>query len=698
MKTPTQRLVTHSGFEQAAVLFDAASLSTLLGLPVEITHLRIKPGHNLLVAWRQAATGEYGWTEATRDPDKFANACRRAARLGQALQIHAEDEVKIFSGPVWADRKLAKSLAGLQQKDLKILRYNPQRRLVALTSDGLVVRVHADSVAHLSQTSSRWQRLGLPVISMFGRANLAVSPRWGQGDLLATGSLDGAHLAGKMIARLHSRGEVRAGKLDAVPADPLAAAAAVAEIAPELAETVSHLGKRLAVLLPALAAAEPSTELHGDLSPDQILVSDMTGETAIRIIDFDRAGTGPASRDIASYLAFCQLEGNQELGEQFLAGYRAAGGQVPWVGVAVWQAYAFLTFALTPMRRGKSDWPELLRQAVALAAQALDLLPPRSAILDGKTWVVNRAWADHPEALTVELTQQQSGQVRAGRWSADGLSTYLPGNDPKLVLPAGKVVSHRAGKRAVVRVHDGGSFTKVVRAGRVQNLVEGITRARNFATGFRLPEVRAISQTAVTFAALDGRSLHTPGSFTATEWQRAWREVITGLEQVWGCGDGGTAPVHTAKDEATVLDTWAARALAFVTDPAGLLQAVEEAKTGLAALPEPDLVACHRDLHSKQLLWTPGEKPGLLDVDTACLADRAVDLGNLRAHALWRHRQGVWDEPAMQAVIEAIDAAGAARPAVLAYQRATLARLVCVYAFRPKYHRQAEELLAELVG
>lgn len=697
MTTAIHRLVTHSGFDEAAVLLDAAGLSTLLGAEVEITHLRIKPGHNLLVAWRRADSGEYGWTEATRDPAKFANACRRAHRLNQSLQVHTDGEVKVFSGPVWADRKLGKALTGLQQKDLRILRYNPQRRLVAQTADERVIRVHADSVAHLSQTSLRWQHLGLPAVSVAGDANLAASPRWGQGDLLTTRSLSGSHLAGKMIARLHARGESRAGELAAVPADPLAAAAAVAEIAPDLAESATRLGQRLAVLLPSLTTTDPTTELHGDLSPDQILVSDTGGEAEIRIIDFDRAGAGPASRDIASYLASCRLAGCEELGEQFLAGYRAAGGRLPWVSVATWQAYAFLTFALTPMRRGRPDWPEHLRHAVTLAEQAVALLPPRRVEIEGRTWLVNRAWADHPEALTLELRHPDTGQLRAGRWDGGGLRACPSGEDPRLALPAGEVVSHRAGKRAVVRATDGESYIKVVRAGRVRNLVAGITRARPFAVGFRMPAVRETGETTVTFAALGGHSLHTPELFTTTQWRQAWREVITGLRQVWDAGgdDSGSA-VHTAADEAAVLDTWAARALAFVTDPAGLLEVVAAAKTGLAELPEPELVPCHRDLHGKQLLWTPGEKPALLDVDTACLADRAIDLGNLRAHALWRQRQEVWDQVAARAVIETIDTAGATPATVLAYQRATLARLVCVYAFRPKYHRQAMALLAEL--
>ncbi len=694
MTDPITRLITHSGIHQAGLLLDAAELSALLGRRVAITHLRIKPGHNTLVAWRDDETGEHGWTEATVDGDKFANAARRAGRLGEQLDVHEQGDVIVFSGSVWADRKLARSLTGLPREGLHVLRYNPQRRLVAATPDGLVVRVHADSVAHLSQTSARWQRLGIPAISMFGRAHLAVSPWWGEGDLLTTRSAAGSHTAGEEIARLHAAGQTTAGGLTPLGTDPVAAASAIAEVVPELAERAHRLGEHLSILLPVLSADEPLTELHGDLSPDQILVSD-TGE--IRIIDFDRAGTGPASRDLGSYLAFCRLVGTESLGERFLAGYRAAGGTARWVNVAAWQAYACLTFALTPMRRGEPDWPSRIGRAVTLAEESLDLIPPAAVDVDGESWLVNRAWADKPDALTLELKHPDTGRVRGGRWGSDGLTAHEPGRDPRLELPAGHVVSQRAGKRAVVRSCDGSSHTKVVRAGRAGKIVEGITRAQAFASGFRMPEVLSSTDSTVTLSTLAGRSLHIPELFTVDEWELAWDEVMVGLQRAWA-GDIVDAPVHSPTEEIEVLDTWLRKALAFVDDPAGLLSAVAAAQDGLAGLPESTPVPCHRDLHSKQLLWDPRLGAGLLDVDTVCLADPALDLGNLRAHALWRQRQGVWDERSTRAVLTAIDAVPADRAAVRAYEQATLVRLVCVYAFRPRYRTAAMALLTDTVG
>ena len=81
--------------------------------------------------------------------------------------------------------------------------------------------------------------------------------------------------------------------------------------------------------------------------------------------------------------------------------------------------------------------------------------------------------------------------------------------------------------------------------------------------------------------------------------------------------------------------------------------------------------------------------PGLLDVDTACLGERALDLGNLRAHARWRTEQGLWTPAEAAAVINEIarvaSVAGIEPGRVSVFERATLIRLACVYAFRPRW-------------
>ena len=99
------------------------------------------------------------------------------------------------------------------------------------------------------------------------------------------------------------------------------------------------------------------------------------------------------------------------------------------------------------------------------------------------------------------------------------------------------------------------------------------------------------------------------------------------------------------------------------------------------------LVPAHRDLHDKQLLWD-GSGLGVLDLDTTCLADPALDPANLAVHARLRVAQGLWSSTAAAVVEVAAErvatAAGVDQERWRTARQATLLRLVGVYAFRPR--------------
>src|SRR5690606_8311584 len=100
------------------------------------------------------------------------------------------------------------------------------------------------------------------------------------------------------------------------------------------------------------------------------------------------------------------------------------------------------------------------------------------------------------------------------------------------------------------------------------------------------------------------------------------------------------------------------------------------------------------DLHDKQLLWDGaapgGRRLGVLDLDTACLADPVLDPANLAVHADLRRAQGLWSPDAAEAVVAAARSV-VDDPVVEGFDRwalaelATVVRLVCVYAFRPQW-------------
>ncbi|EXF25913.1 hypothetical protein BG28_10810 [Nesterenkonia sp. AN1] len=342
-------------------------------------------------------------------------------------------------------------------------------------------------------------------------------------------------------------------------------------------------------------------------------------------------------------------------------------------------------------------------------------LPPELIHESGRSLRVTRAWPV-PEDTRLAIECEDAGQRRAGFWDHDGARLQPVGTDPRLpslerLAGSGTVVSHRPGKRAVVR--RGAEFIKVVRRGRAAAILDGVSSAGAFTHSFRTPEVLSQDDSCVTFAELAGTSLHDPAMLAGPHWGLAWTETLSAWTQaVRSSGDGsgltritsgGSAespevPRHAAEDEAAVLRRWAHLVGPYL-DPAEPLPAlVEEVAVKLQQLPEARLRPAHRDLHDKQLLWTPENGPGLLDVDTACLADPALDLGNLRAHALLRRMQGLWQSHEADTVTSAVDAAAdrlAVPPDALAvYERAAVLRLGCVYAVRPTYRGVAALLRA----
>lgn len=337
-----------------------------------------------------------------------------------------------------------------------------------------------------------------------------------------------------------------------------------------------------------------------------------------------------------------------------------------------------------------------------------------------REWAVTRAWPAASEgagrAATLELRAPDVGDVRAGEWDATRGARLGPWReDPRLTALAaaaseGVVVSHRAGRRAVVRVADGSSFLKVVRRGRASTVLERHESAALFGRSFRVPRLQrnadAESAGVVRFEALPGRTLHALGADPATgaaEWERVWDVWADAWCALRDPGAGhdpaGGLPLHAAADEAAIVRQWAGHAAHEMGSTEALFAAAERIAGELLRGGDGPLVLAHRDLHDKQLLHG-GEGPlGLLDLDTVSLAEPALDLGNLRAHAWLRGRQGVWPSAFADIARSRVDAVverlGVAGDRVAAYEAAARFRLACLYLFRPRWRPLAERLLAE---
>ena len=333
---------------------------------------------------------------------------------------------------------------------------------------------------------------------------------------------------------------------------------------------------------------------------------------------------------------------------------------------------------------------------------------PDTVSVEGADWEVRRAWPASRNRIAFEAAKDGGG-IRAGYLGDNGVELLAPGRDPKLpglerLLAhdrAVQLISHRPGKRAVVRLPDG-CFAKCVRPGRAGAIIAGQRRAGAFAAGFELPEVLVADDSTVTLSRLPGVELHDPARL-GENWQRAWTECL----ESWTLAgkeaphrNDSDSPVHTAASELHVLNDWRERAAGLLGSLRHRLDAliaevsdelIHRATEATEAVPgrEPGWGPIHRDLHDKQLMWDPVAGPGMLDVDTACRGERELDLGNLAAHARWRCAQGIWTEADAEVVLDAIgtatSASGSVPARVRTYERSALLRLVCVYAFRPRY-------------
>lgn len=365
-----------SGLKGAEALLDAAALSQLLQREVTITHVRSKPGHSLVAAHTDSE-GAAAWTMLTRDSVKFHNALERATAYHAPLQVHRAEEPYLFSGSVWTDPQLAKELAEAraalgQHVDWRVLRYNPRRRVVAAVrsdSTDKVVRVMAQGADHLLRTARLWRRQGLPVTDMLplgGRRSATIAALWGVGDLSRLPHPPAAEAAGAAVAKLHA---LPAGALrrSAAP-DPRAAAKGLGEVAPWTGRRASRIAEELEVRLAALRPGR-AAQIHGDLSPDQVVVAAHRSHK-IRLIDFDRTGSGPPMRDLGSWTAACRRDQQPEMIDAFLTGY-AAHAPLRFRDASAWEAYAHLAAAPDFFRRREPEWPARTVTALDLAEEAL---------------------------------------------------------------------------------------------------------------------------------------------------------------------------------------------------------------------------------------------------------------------------------------------------------------------------------------
>ncbi|MGO1971888.1 MAG: phosphotransferase family protein [Propionibacteriaceae bacterium] len=288
--------------------------------------------------------------------------------------------------------------------------------------------------------------------------------------------------------------------------------------------------------------------------------------------------------------------------------------------------------------------------------------------------------------------ERLTGAVRRGRLllQLDGVDRRLTGLARILAEPGMELISHRAGRRAVLRGPadrlDGYTYTKVVRPRRVASLAERAHQAA--ALDLRTPAVLAVDEWAgsLTSSAVPGTGLNavltTPDAAhachaTGAELARLHRQPIP---------DG--LPIHDLQAEFDVLDRWLAWADHFDA-PAPFGGRLDEPYDTLRIQrfdgPAGDVrpVLLHRDFHDGQVL-VDGDRVGLIDFDLMAVGDPALDLGNLIAHLELRELQGMLEDatPLVEAVLEGYRPQPDVRRRLPLYRAVARRRLGALYAFR----------------
>ncbi|GAB3814579.1 hypothetical protein GCM10028820_10760 [Tessaracoccus terricola] len=380
----TQTVAALAGLEGAGLVLDDAALSALMGHRAVIEHVRLKVGRSIHVAWRAAdgsPTPDWGWAEVTKDPHKADKAVLRAELAGENVQLQRVGSSLLLWGGLRSDRALGKHLLSAREAlgeeiDWRVLRYNPGKRVVAAVDAGsgpAVLRV-STGTDNLVDASRRWAEAGVPTLvpeTLGSRGTASLTPWWGSGDLHTEPLPAAALAAGRRLGTLHARTQGMAWQPETPPESrPDATAAGLLESAPWEEGRIRRIADRLSPLFDELGRSEPSW-LHGDLSPDQVLHD---GSAGIRVVDLDRARSGPAVLDVGSWLAACAAEDLSQLVEPFLAGHAESMGPPDLRRLTIAEAIAQFRAAIDPFRKLLPDWPVQLATRLELTEQALGRL------------------------------------------------------------------------------------------------------------------------------------------------------------------------------------------------------------------------------------------------------------------------------------------------------------------------------------
>lgn len=395
-----------------AALLDSDTLATALkdeqprwGVRhVEVTYLRYKPGTNCLAACRLHTENgvELAYAKALHQLDNVHHS-------DNDHQISLPDlKIKLYRFPHDARlpalrklctpderadllRRLVPDQPELWLGTITPLHYKPERRLVArLDGDGMTAALKfytADAFEQASAAAKHFsalEELRIPQRLGRSRRHSALALSWIQGQTLSrhlpnpAGQDIPMHAIGAALAHIHAQEPADLASFTAQ--DQIAAVAAAAEAvtvtAPWLAELATELAYTVAAHLRADDArhGHRACAIHGDFSPDQIL---LTEDGGIAVLDFDNAARSHPAADLGSFAAaLIQRSGAQPQVtgyiDQFRQGYHAAdGAPIQSNQIALYTAVALIRRAPEPFRYRHVAWGEETERVLRVAGEVI---------------------------------------------------------------------------------------------------------------------------------------------------------------------------------------------------------------------------------------------------------------------------------------------------------------------------------------
>lgn len=389
---------------------------------VEVTYLRYKPGTNCLAACRiHTENGvELGYAKALHQLDNVfrKDSDHLIALPDLKIKLHRFPHdarlpalQKLCTPAERAEllRRLVPDQPELWQGTITPLHYKPERRLVARVdaanatdatdatdaanaTDNMTAALKfytADGFEQASTAAKRFsdlEELRIPQRLGRSRRHSALSLSWIQGQSLSrllthpAGQDVPMQAVGAALARIHAHKP--SGLVPITAQDHIAAVSAAAEAvsvtAPWLGEMVTDLAYAIAARIREDDARHRSRgcAVHGDFSPDQILITD---DGRVAVLDFDNAARGHPAADLGSFIAALIHQSSAPVTpqitgyiDQFLRGYQTSqGAPIQCRQVSTYTAAALIRLAPEPFRYRRAAWGEEMGAMIRVAGEVM---------------------------------------------------------------------------------------------------------------------------------------------------------------------------------------------------------------------------------------------------------------------------------------------------------------------------------------